>query len=347
MQKSIWSYFTGSAAFTFAAVAICYMVGGLPAATIALILGVLEVSLSVDNAVVNAAVLKDMDAVWKKRFLTWGMVIAVFGMRIVFPILIVWTTSAMGFTESVMLPFQDANKYAAAVTAAHVSIAGFGGTFLLMVFLSFFMDGDKEEHWIPGFEKGLAIFSVDSESIVKQLFTLSVYTGGIVSAFAWFIDDRAVQHTFLTAAFWGLVTYIGVQLLGAYFESRNAAVGVAKTGFGAFMYLEILDASFSFDGVIGAFALSNNIIIIALGLGIGAMFVRSLTIVMVDKDTLGTFKYLEHGAFWSIGVLAACMFTGTFVHIPEVAVGLSAAAILVIAVIHSMIENKRETKAVA
>ena len=344
MQKSIMSYFKGSFAFTAAAVVICYFLGGVPAAVIAMILGVLETSLSVDNAVVNAKILKDMDAIWKKRFLTWGMVIAVFGMRIVFPILIVWLTSPMSFMESLVLPFKDAKMYAEAVTAAHISIAGFGGTFLLMVFLSFFMDGDKEEHWVPGFEKGLAWFSIkkDNPSIILNLSYLAVFAAFIVGGIAMFLHNPAEHTQFVHSAFWGGVTYVAVQLLGEFFEEPDAGVSAAKAGLASFMYLEVLDASFSFDGVIGAFALSNNIIIIALGLGIGAMFVRSLTILMVDKDTLGQFKYLEHGAFWSIGVLAACMFIGTFQHITEVVVGLSAAAILAAAIVHSVIEQKRE-----
>jgi hypothetical protein len=113
-----------------------------------------------------------------------------------------------------------------------------------------------------------------------------------------------------------------------------------------FIYLNVLDATFSFDGVVGAFAVSNSIILIGLGLGIGSMFVRSMTIHMVEKDTLGGLPYLEHGAFWSIGVLTAMMFAGTVVDIPEVVSGLSAAIILGIAVVHSLIANKAEAKAV-
>ena len=120
--------------------------------------------------------------------------------------------------------------------------------------------------------------------------------------------------TFLTAGIFGLLAYIAVQAVGAILEkddeeptSGNAAatVAVAKSGLAAFLYLEVLDASFSFDGVIGAFALSNNLFIIALGLGIGAMFVRSMTVMLVDKGTLTEYRYLEHGAFYAIIALAA------------------------------------------
>lgn len=343
-MQNIMKYFKGSFLFTAIAIILCYMAAGIPGAIMAMILGVLETSLSVDNAVVNSKILKNMDEVWKRRFLTWGMLIAVFGMRIVFPILIVWATSSMGLIESVVLPFKDPVQYAATLTAAHISIAGFGGTFLLMVFLSFFLDGDKEEHWIPGFEHGLAWFSVKTNSIFVSLAVLTTFTAAIVYYASTHITNPVDVHTFLMTSMYGAVTYIGVQLFGELFEAPEAGVTIAKTGFAGFLYLEILDASFSFDGVIGAFAVTNNIIIIALGLGIGAMFVRSLTIMMVDKDTLGTFKYLEHGAFWSIGVLAACMFVGTFHHVSEIFTGLSAAAILALAMLHSIHENRKAAR---
>ena len=82
----------------------------------------------------------------------------------------------------------------------------------------------------------------------------------------------------------------------------------ARGGLGAFLYLEVLDASFSFDGVIGAFALTNNILLIAIGLGVGAMYVRSMTIMLVERGTLAQFRYLEHGAFYSIFALSIVMF---------------------------------------
>src|SRR3546814_10825692 len=115
-------------------------------------------------------------------------------------------------------------------------------------------------------------------------------------------------------------------------EAPVATTGqVAKAGFGAFLYREVLDASFSFDGVIGAFALSNNLFIIAIGLGIGAMFVRSMTIFLVRQGTLSEYRYLEHGAFYAIIALAAIMYINTFQHIPEVVTGLIGAVLIGIA----------------
>ncbi|MFO0005646.1 MAG: DUF475 domain-containing protein, partial [bacterium] len=94
-----------------------------------------------------------------------------------------------------------------------------------------------------------------------------------------------------------------------------------RSGIAAFLYLEVLDASFSFDGVIGAFAITRDVVIIMLGLAIGAMFVRSMTVYLVNKGTLDRFVFLEHGAHYAIGVLAVIMLIGTVQHVPEVLTG--------------------------
>ena len=142
----------------------------------------------------------------------------------------------------------------------------------------------------------------------------------------------AEGYRFLVAGVWGVVTFVLVDGLGDLIGDESAA---AKTGWAGFIYLEILDASFSFDGVLGAFALTKNIFLIAIGLGIGAMFVRSFTILLVEKGTLNAFKYLEHGAFWAIGALAAVMLLAARFHIPEAITGGVAAVLIIAAALHS------------
>ena len=115
---------------------------------------------------------------------------------------------------------------------------------------------------------------------------------------------------------------------------------VHRGGLGAFIYLEVLDASFSFDGVIGAFALTTNLFIIAIGLGIGAFYVRALTIMLVERKTLGQYRYLEHGAFYAILVLAVIMYVQTLVHIPEVITGLIGAALIGLSFMSSLRYNR-------
>lgn len=285
------------------------------------VLAVLEISLSFDNAIVNANKLKDMTPVWQHRFLTWGILIAVFGMRIVFPLAIVAIAASIGPWEAILLAVNEPLEYSRIMNEAHLSIAAFGGTFLMMVGLSFFFNEEKDVHWVKWIEANLA--KAAGIKGVEILFVLGVMV--IVSRF---LPAEDVS-TFTWSALYGLMTFLAVEVLGSILDaSQQALEGAAKGGLGAFLYLEVLDASFSFDGVIGAFALSQNLFVIAIGLGIGAMYVRSMTIMLVEKGTLSEYRYLEHGAFWAILILAGIMYVQTMLHIPEVITGLFGAALI-------------------
>ena len=136
-----------------------YYEGGLPIAVkaviLASILGVLEVSLSFDNAVVNASVLEDMEDIWRHRFLTWGMVIAVFGMRLIFPVIIVSIMAFLDPISVIQMALTNPSEYAKHLTDSHHMISAFGSMFLMMIFLKFVFDPDKELHWIEPLEKQL------------------------------------------------------------------------------------------------------------------------------------------------------------------------------------------------
>lgn len=306
---------------------------------IACILGVLEVSLSFDNAVVNAAVLETMDPVWQKRFLTWGILIAVFGMRIVFPIVIVAVVAWMDPISVMKIAITSPDEYAEHLTKSHAVISSFGGMFLLMVFLKFIIDEEKETHWIKGLEEKLsALGKLESFEILVAMFIL------LIGAY---ISPEHEKSAVLISGMAGLITYISIDALSSYLEGSEEqmlAEGVKKGGLAMFLYLEVLDASFSFDGVIGAFAITKDIIIIALGLGIGAMFVRSLTLFLVKKGTLQEYIYLEHGAHYAIGLLAVIMIASIKYHIPEVFTGLSGVLFIVVALISSVSYNKKQLK---
>ncbi|HEY9103067.1 DUF475 domain-containing protein [Chitinimonas sp.] len=334
-MATLFKFFKSSLIFTIVGLILAYLIGGPKAAFIAGILSVLEVSLSFDNAVVNATVLKDMDAKWQQRFMTWGMLIAVFGMRVVFPVLIVAVVAHLSPWAALMLAVGEPDRYAATLTSAHVVVAGFGGAFLLMVFLKFFLDKEKDVHWVRVIEEPLSKLG-KMEAVEIAVCLAAIY--GIST-----LLQAHEQLSFVLAAVAGLITYILVDGFAALLETEEPGDAglVARTGLSAFLYLEVLDASFSFDGVIGAFALSNNIFIIAIGLGIGAMFVRSLTLMFVAKGTLDQFRYLEHGAFYAIGALASIMFIGTFHEISEVVTGLIGAGFIGLALWSSIRHNKR------
>ena len=323
-------YFGFSFAFTAVALALGAWVGWAQTGTvpgmlgilwICAVLAVLEVSLSLDNAAVNASVLKDMDPVWQRRFLTWGILIAVFGMRIVFPILIVAIAASLGPIDAVILAIERPDEYARIMGEAHVGLMGFGGAFLGMVGLGYFFDADKDVHWIGVLERSL-----------QRLGSLKSIELGFMLLAIWFVSSLLPleeSHTFLVAGLSGLVCFIAVDMLGHAMEVPDETTGaVVKSGLASFLYLEVLDASFSFDGVIGAFALSTNLFVIAIGLGIGAMFVRSMTIYLVDRGTMSEYRFLENGAFYAILALAAIMFASVRYHVPEVVTGLIGAVLI-------------------
>lgn len=311
---------------------------------VTLVLALMEISLSFDNAVVNASVLKYWDKFWKTIFLTVGMLIAVFGMRLVFPIVIVAVTANMSMGEVVNLALNNPAEYSANLMAHHAEIAAFGGMFLLLVFLNFLFE-EREVVWIKALESRLLRFaSIDGISIFIALIVL-------LASLSWV--DAAHEAAVLLAGVWGILVYMGVQVLSGLLESsgeEDSAIAidghkisgaVAKGGAAGFIYLEVLDASFSFDGVIGAFAITNDVVIIMIGLAIGAMFVRSMTIFLVEKGTLDTFIYLEHGAHYAIGALAIIMLLSMQFHIPEVITGLIGIAFIAVALIQSIAHNKR------
>lgn len=308
--------------------------GAIKFFTICAILAVLEISLSFDNAIVNANKLKTMNEVWRKRFLTWGILIAVFGMRVFFPLLIVVIAAGIGPIEAIMLAANNPAQYAQIIGDAHISIAGFGGAFLMMVALSYFVDDAKDVDWIGSLERWMRKYSsvrgVEVACVLLVVLCFSLLLPKLESA------------RFLFASIAGLFTFICVELLGHILDKSDAASTVTKGGIGAFLYLEVLDASFSFDGVIGAFALTQNLFLIAIGLGIGAMYVRSMTIMLVEKETLAEFRYLEHGAFWSILILSILMFLQTLFHISELITGLLGAIFIGMSLVSSISHRRSQ-----
>ena len=319
--------------------------GGWPAFGIVAILSILEISLSFDNAVVNAGILKKMNAFWQKIFLTIGVLIAVFGMRLVFPVVIVAISAKIGPIDAVDLAMTDKDQYQQLVTDAHPAIAAFGGMFLLMIFLDFIFE-EREIKWLAWLERPLAkLGKIDMLSACIALIVLLIAS----MTFAVHAHQHGGVHvdkaqTVLVSGVAGLITYMIVGGLSGYFENKleeeeeaeheaeeeakrsgkqvSAVALAGKAAFFMFLYLEVLDASFSFDGVIGAFAITNDIVLMALGLGIGAMYVRSLTVYLVRQGTLDDYVYLEHGAHYAIGALAVILLVTIQYEINEIITGL-------------------------
>jgi hypothetical protein len=352
--------FGGSLAVAVVGLVLATIYGGSTGLAVAAILAVLEVSLSFDNAVVNATVLVRMNAFWQKIFLTVGVAIAVFGMRLLFPLLIVGITAKLSPAEAIRLALKKGDvhthgTYGYLLKEAHPAIAAFGGVFLLMLFLGFILE-ERELTWLTWLERPLArIGKLDQLAVVITLLML------VFSAYELAPDKKT--STVLLSGSLGLVTYILVNGLGELFDTEDdsaadSAAGdggggggkqvvqaVGKAAFFLFLYIEVLDASFSFDGVVGAFAITSDPIIIAIGLGIGAMFIRSLTVFLVKKGTLNDYVYLEHGALWAIGALAVLLFLTMKWEIPEVVTGLIGVGFIGAAFLSSVVRNGRPDSA--
>lgn len=359
-----------SALVTVAALVVAFLYQGWTGLALCAILGVLEVSLSFDNAVINATVLERMSLFWQRMFLTVGVLIAVFGMRLVFPLAIVWITGGLAPVEAFRLAmnppagdaayFPDGSpSYETILTDAHPQIAAFGGMFLLLLFLNFVL-ANRDLTWLSWIERPLGrLGRLDQLSVVLAAILLVVV--------AEYLTPDDTRSTVLIAGLLGMITYILVDGLSSLFQSEHpgidddvptepdrtggntgpapATVAVGKAGFFMFLYLEVLDASFSFDGVIGAFAITPDPIIIALGLGfIGAMFVRSITIYLVRQGTLGQYRYLEHGAHWAIGALAVILLLSVHFHINEVVTGLVGVAFIGASLASSVRANRRDRR---
>lgn len=313
---------------------------GPEAAFLTFVLIIIEIMFSFDNAIINARVLSKMSRFWQQMFLTVGIVIAVFGVRLILPILIVMLTTGLGAQEVTDLALNHPEEYAAELELAHPLIASFGGMFLLMLCLAFLFDPGRKIRWISVIERPL-------QRMGKWwIYTLIAFV--VLVVIAMLPGNEHPRETLIAGTF-GIVLQLALSKLNDFFtisqlKSKKAKASVFA-GFTAFMYLQVLDASFSLDGVLGAFAVTQDIVLIAIGLGVGAIWVRSFTVFMVRRNTLHAYRYLEHGAHYTIGVLAIVLIAGLFYDIGEVWAGLAGIAIVSAAILNSISETKAEKAA--
>lgn len=335
-----------SALITVSSLILVYVYLGPAAAFVALMLMIIEITFSFDNAIINARVLATMSPFWQKMFITVGMLIAVFGMRVIFPIVIVVFSAGLSWGEVINLALNDPDKYAEVLHGAHPSIASFGGMFLLMLTLHFFFDTSRTIRWLGPIERPLQVIGRKWLHGVVCSFILIILT---------FLPFNHHPNETLIAGLAGIIIYAIIHGASEIFTKHRElsakkngtgkmlqAAGVA--GFISFIYLEVLDASFSFDGVIGAFAVTKDVVLIAIGLGVGALWVRSLTLYLVHHKVLEVYRYLEHGAHYVIGILAVTLLAGLFFEIPEAVAGLIGIVVIATSIASSIKYNKIQVK---
>lgn len=315
---SPWRIFAFSVLATVGSIVGVLLGMGPGAMFIALVLISVEIAFSFDNAIVNAKVLKRMSPFWQTMFLTIGAAIAIFGMRLVFPVILVTLTAGLGWKEVIDLALNHPEEYAHKLEASHVVLSAFGGAFLLMLALHFFLDDEREVLWYERLERGMQRFAY---RWMPAFIALSIVALAAAMPF-----NPEKEHT-LIAGILGVLVYSAIHGASEYFarlQKRKAGAGVQTgiAGLISFLYLEVMDASFSFDGVLGAFAVTKDVVLIAVGLGVGALWVRSLTVFMVRRGTLDSYKYIEHGAHYTIGILACILILSIFVNVPELIAGL-------------------------
>lgn len=312
---------------------------GLAAFFITVILSLLEITLSADNAVVNSRVLVKMSRLWQLLFLTVGIFVAVFLVRFALPIGLVAAMTPLGSIDVLLLAVNDPTKYGEYLHDIAPVIDGFGGIFLFLVALFFFTESGRKHLWIRFPEKILT--KIGDVPSLRYVIALLLFVP------IFFITDPANRVTVLAALVVGTLTYLVLHTITYVMDKINEKNQLKKqigwVAFISFMYLEVLDASFSLDGVVGAFALTNNIIIIMAGLGIGALWVRTMTVYMVRHATLIRYRYLESGAHWAIFCLATIMFLKlAHIELPELVVGTIGLVFIGGAVYSSIKANRLE-----
>ena len=303
--------------------AIVAIYGGISSLWLFAILCILEVTFSFDNAVINSRILSRMSKLWQTIFLTIGIFIAVFLVRFALPILIVQIATGIPFGDVINMAFADPERYGEEVHKAGPVIEAFGGTFLLMLGISYFLDHEKVVHWLRPVEKFLA--RAGKIRFIKLIFM------AIVAALLYLTVEPELKDTVLISSILGIVLQFGLHSLSVLFERKFNSVNkaghlVGWAAFASFMYLEVLDASFSFDGVIGAFALTSSVLLIVTGLGVGAFWVRSLTIYLMRAGTLAKYRHIE---------------------LPEAVTGSLGLVFIITAVITSIIEKRQQDSAKA
>ncbi len=339
--------FKWSLIVTVLALAVAFWYGNWEAVGLAAILIAVECFVSLDNAIVNSKLLAGLSEFWVKMFLGVGIVIAVFGVRFILPVVLVSATTGLNPVEVVKLALENGDAetpgtYAYYVTDAHPQLASVAGVFLLMLFLSWIFS-EKDHPWISFIEKPFGkLAGLGALPSIITLITIMIYAN---------INPEHTTDILISGAI-GLVSFLLIDGLAELFEKEDDEGNsngtgeiikkTGKAGFLGFMYIEFIDASFSMDSLGAGLAITSNIVILMIGLGVGALYVRSMTIYFVHSGSLSLYRYLESGAMWAIGALAFILFYSINHHVSEFVTGSVGMGVIGASFIHSLIMNKRD-----
>lgn len=314
-----------------ATILLCGVVGfsfGTSALLAMVTLTALEIAFSFDNALANARVLKRMKRFWRHMFMSVGIIVAVFGARLVLPVVIVAAAAQLPVGAIADLALFEPEVYADILRSAYPLIAAFGGTFLLMIFLDYLFGRTHTAR---------SLHAIEGVSILRNTEVLVVC--GVLLLVS--MPLAAMQQEVFFAGCLGAFLYIGMRQLSDFFAARHeqptrSKVVLKHTGFFTFLYLELLDATFSLDGVVSAFALTPNVLLIAAGLGAGAIWVRAITIYFVRRPIPSYYEHLDKGVHYAIGALGMLLLVGIRVDVPDLLAESVALAIIGVACLASV-----------
>ena len=265
-----------------------------------------EIISSIDNAIVNAEVLSTMSQKSRKWFLFWGLIFAVFIVRGLLPWLIVFAVNpSLGFLGSLTATFSNDPSVKEAIESSAPILLGGGGTFLVFLFFHWLFIEPKKYGLVGErffHKKGIWFFAI--VSVILAILVWFALKTNPMMAFSIVIGSTAF---FITHGFKQNAEQSEQQLL-----NKNSNLSdISKI-----LYLEIIDMTFSIDGVLGAFAFTLSVPLIILGNGIGAFVLRQFTVGNIDK--IKKYAYLKNGAMYSILILGVIMLLDSFgVHIPS------------------------------
>lgn len=349
---SSWRLHVAPALITVVVWAGASVMAGIHPTMVLLFLILLEITFSFDNAVVNAKLVGRLSPFWERLFMTFGLLFAVGFVRFALPVVIVAATAGVGLSAVAHMLIYDIGAYQRHLAEATPMIEAFGATFLLMIGLGFFLDEAKEHHWLGRLERRLTRLGRH-----RNIGILAMLALALVMFFT--VDHSvAVRAAVFAAAVCGIALHVALDLStagegeegeeGGESSRRTVTKLVGRRAAAMFMRLEVLDASFSFDSIIGAFALTTDVVLIAIGLGVGSVWVRSMTVHLVRNGTLARFRYLEHGAHWAILALGIIMIAKLYGwHPSELLVGSIGIVVIGAAIRSSIAEQRAEQRRAA
>lgn len=261
-------------------------------------LSLFEIISSFDNAIVNAHVLKTLPERFRKIFLFWGLLIAVFVLRGVLPFIIVWLANpSLGIGELFSFVFSGSEEVAQSIEHSKPFLLLGGGVYLFLVFLSWlFLEEKKYAYLVEHF--------IHRQSVWFYAITSIFFTGII------YLAIKVDPFLALAAAIGSMAFFVTDGFKKNAEAKEKELLDPHMSAWSKILYLEVLDASFSIDGVVGAFAFTTSVLLILIGNGIGAFVIREFTVR--GMGLISRFAYLKNGAMYSIGMLGTIMMLESF-----------------------------------